>query len=531
MDYFFIAGRIDELADNSKKYASSKKGTDKENNNQATRFSSMDTLYIFVLIVLLYCFLYFFHLIMLSCSIFYCTTLRNMQLEIEVFRIRWFTSAFNQTIKVWTTNRIKFWHAWFDVGVFVTILLLPLSILILVYVTMNIFLQQPSLHDNESGQVLQIMVPGVDIPVNEIGYYITSILACTVWHEMGHAISAVSEDVRLYGFGFLLAFIVPIAYVQISNEKLILSPMRSQLRIMCAGVWHNLVLTIMAVMFLNLDSWLYKPLYSTNTGISVRMILPNSPLIGPTGLMIHDIVYKINDCSVTNSQEWNDCILNAMRKPNPGYCASEDFVRKYDDLAFTKPSPAPLFDCCDEKMKEHGHLCFQFIRNSTNITIYSCLPARVVITQSHNYCPPNFNCLEHRNYCLQPCTENITKVVKIQRLNKKDVLFIGDPADIFRTVVVSNWLPKFAGLSPEFPETINIICNYIVIFSSGLAIVNVIPCFYFDGHYIIDIIILTVLQFTTVHQRFHRLTTLSIKIGGTLLLSINLLYMLLDKLF
>ena len=485
----------------------------------------METLYIFVLIGLLHCSLYFIHTILLLYCTSYTNLLRNLQLEIGFLRLRWYTTVLNQTLKNWATKKKRFWHIWFDIGICITILIFPLSILLLIQMTRNIFIYQPTLRGDNESQVLQLVVPGVDIPMNEVGYYFTALLVSTTIHEMGHALSAVSEDVRLYGLGFILFFIVSVAYVQICNDKLLLSPMRSQLRIMCAGVWHNFILAMVAMVFLHFGSWLYTPFFSTETGVFVRSILPNSPLIGPTGLMTHDTVYKINDCSVSNNQEWADCILYTIRESNPGYCALEDFVEKYDK--FVEPSN---LDCCDSKVK-HDHLCFMFSRNFKDVNLtYSCLPARVVITQSHNFCTTNSDCLGKRNYCLKPLLENSTKVVKIQRLDKNDVLFIGYPADIFYTVVVSNWVSKYTFLSPEFPETVTLLLQYIVMFSSGLAVINVIPCFYFDGQYIVDILIRLILQLTVGHQRFHKVGCLSIKVCGTLILSINVLYMLAQKL-
>lgn len=389
--------------------------------------------------------------------------------------------------------------------------------------TTNVLMHQPNLQDDNSSQVLQLVVPGVDIPMNEVGFYITALLVSTSFHEMGHALSAVSEDVRLYGTGFILFFIISVAYVQICNDKLLSSPVRSQLRIMCAGVWHNIVLAMMAMMFLSLGTWLYKPFFSTESGVSVRRMLPNSPLIGSTGLMVHDTIYKINDCSVKNSREWINCVLHTMREPNPGYCASEDFLEKH----MKREASPNEFECCDSTRKD-DHLCFKFLPNLKDNFTYSCLPARTVITQSEKFCRSDADCLG-RKYCLTPLVENSTKVVQIQRLDKKDVLFIGYPADIFNTVVVSDWVSKFAFVSSEFPENVNLVLGYIVIFSSGLAVINVIPCFYFDGQYIVDILIRLVLQATVGHQRFHSIMCLSTKVAGTLLLSFNVLYMLFHK--
>lgn len=115
-------------------------------------------------------------------------------------------------------------------------------------------------------------MPGVNLPFNEIGYYVLSLAICSIFHEFGHALAAAREDVQLFGVGLLIAFIVPIAYVQMSSEQLSSLPLFNQLRILCAGVWHNIILAVMAVAFLLLTTWLWAPLYTSGHGLYVKSI-------------------------------------------------------------------------------------------------------------------------------------------------------------------------------------------------------------------------------------------------------------------
>lgn len=95
-------------------------------------------------------------------------------------------------------------------------------------------------------------------------------------HELGHALAAAREDVQLFGLGILVAFIIPIAYVHISSEQLTSLPLKNQLRITCAGIWHNIVLATIAATVLMLSTWLWAPFYSLGNGIYVKTILPVS---------------------------------------------------------------------------------------------------------------------------------------------------------------------------------------------------------------------------------------------------------------
>lgn len=119
-------------------------------------------------------------------------------------------------------------------------------------------------------------LPGVNLPFNELGYYTTTLAICSIVHELGHALAAAKEEVQLFGLGMFIFFIIPIAYVHISNEQLTMLPLRNQLRVTCAGVWHNIVLATVAAALLVFCTWLWAPLYSIGSGVYVKTILPVS---------------------------------------------------------------------------------------------------------------------------------------------------------------------------------------------------------------------------------------------------------------
>lgn len=122
-------------------------------------------------------------------------------------------------------------------------------------------------------------LPGVDVPFNEIGYYIVTLAICSIVHELGHALAAAREDVQLFGLGMLIIFIIPIAYVHLSNEQLVSLPLRNQLRVTCAGIWHNIILATVAAAILVFSTWLWSPLYNLGSGVYVKTILPVSDKI------------------------------------------------------------------------------------------------------------------------------------------------------------------------------------------------------------------------------------------------------------
>ena len=106
----------------------------------------------------------------------------------------------------------RFLSIWFTLGTLVTIILIFPAIFILIYNLNNNTLPShyggvsaaniPSnpVKDNDqktysNGAKLsfQVMLPGVTLPISEIGYYVMALLLCSVIHEAGHAVAALQE--------------------------------------------------------------------------------------------------------------------------------------------------------------------------------------------------------------------------------------------------------------------------------------------------------------------------------------------------
>lgn len=74
---------------------------------------------------------------------------------------------------------------------------------------------------------------------------------------------------RVNGFGIFMMIIYPGAFVDLSSEHLqVVSPLR-QLRIYCAGVWHNFVIVIIAIIILLSLPVLLLPVYSQGHAVAI----------------------------------------------------------------------------------------------------------------------------------------------------------------------------------------------------------------------------------------------------------------------
>ncbi|XP_012261670.1 membrane-bound transcription factor site-2 protease [Athalia rosae] len=490
----------------------------------------MDSINILIGIGLIHCTLFFFDTFFKSCSHYpYLYFLENTGLEIQVLRVKWYTTACNRMIMKWAMDRSRFWLAWFNAGVIITVLLLPIASFIILKMTFSLWIGQSP---KDSGiQTLEPMLPGVNLPLNEIGYYAATLALCSIVHEFGHALAAAREDVQVFGMGLLVAFVIPVACAHLNSEQLGALPIYNQLRILCAGVWHNIVLATLAAATLILTTWLWAPLFTVGQGVTVKTILPNSPLLGPTGLLERDTIYKINDCHVNDGDDWYHCILTAVRQPTPGYCITQKLIQDHDESVPAWHMANGAVSCCGDDSEEGGSLCFEYIEGPPAAPLqlppHSCLPARLVILNTQRFCQYSHHCAPHEMHCMQPSLDNVTKVVQIKRREGKDVLFIGHPGEIYRTVDVSDWVPKYSFLSSDVPEALALLCKYVTVFSAGLAIVNVVPCFYFDGQYIVGALFL--LRSKIRHKSLRQALALCVTCIGTLLLGVNLLYIFVNK--
>jgi len=101
------------------------------------------------------------------------------------------------------------------------------------------------------------------------------VLVCSYWQCIrvtSRLYCVAREKVRVHGFGVFILAIYPGAFVDISTEQLQTATPVQQLRIYCAGVWHNFVIVIVALItLLLLPSFLF-PLYSSGQAAFVTFV-------------------------------------------------------------------------------------------------------------------------------------------------------------------------------------------------------------------------------------------------------------------
>lgn len=335
--------------------------------------------------------------------------------------------------------------------------------------------------------VIEPVVPGVNLPASELGYYGLTLVLCSIVHELGHALAAVLENVNLLDTGANIFYILPVAYVNLSTEKLSSLSRKNVLKILCAGVWHNLVLTFIAFLLFQALPFIFSSFYHINKGVTVTSIVKHSPLLGFKGLNIGDTIHRINDCDVYDENKWYSCLQN-LEDHRPAFCIEPDLVHNLDESIPLKHLENGNLDCCDREKSKN--ICFEYLDMADGILelpSHACLPGRTVVEKSTNFCTINPHTCSSGFYCFRPILANGTNLFKIIS-SQKNIIYLGLASDIYRTVEISSYIPNIFFKSTVLPDIVTKFVKYTAVFSLGLAIVNVIPFIYMDGEHIADIL-------------------------------------------
>lgn len=123
------------------------------------------------------------------------------------------------------------------------------------------------------------------------------------------------ENVRVLSFGLFVLFVYPGAFVELNTDQLeIATPVR-KLRIFTAGVWHNFVLAIAALLFSSSLPYMLRPFYTLNEGVVVTWISQvnyNPPFVyievtlhaQLNPILDHYIIWTIHEFHFGNSKKF-----------------------------------------------------------------------------------------------------------------------------------------------------------------------------------------------------------------------------------
>lgn len=124
-------------------------------------------------------------------------------INIKFFSIKFHTTTFNRMLVKYSSKLPRIYKMSFKLGVYVTSLLFPVALVLVLISTFSSGSSGGSSDgiSEKSSEIvrLEILLPGVNLPISQFGYYIVSMLICSVVHELGHGIAAVLEEIPVVG--------------------------------------------------------------------------------------------------------------------------------------------------------------------------------------------------------------------------------------------------------------------------------------------------------------------------------------------
>ena len=433
--------------------------------------------------------------------------------------IRLYTTRYNWLFMKAEGSRVA--RLWFGCGTIFGVLLYFTSIALLSYTLYK------GCVGSDKEQVLTPVMPGLNLPSNDVPYYLSTLLFSALFHEAGHALAAASEMVRVNGWGVFLLLVYPGAYVELHPDHLALISAARQLRIYCAGVWHNLVMALCGIAVFFLLPLLLMPLYNRGTG-AVVLYLPEQSVLADK-VAPSNVLTDVNTCPVSGTEDWYKCVQEQARAPITGYCMPMSTLEKYQtySVADTTALPEGGRGCCPDDSQ--SDLCFHMVassRDGTNITthtVYVCLAARAVVT--HTNCFHSIECRGvHQSTCVFPSIPSSSRLVKIKHnANTPDVLYLGEPRGLYASVVVGDYNPRTQYIPLTLPVVITTQLLYIVSLSGAFAVLNVVPAYALDGQWVTIAMVEAWLQHYIPSQKSRTLFCNCILFIGTFLLIANII--------
>uniref|UniRef100_A0A8B9YZN7 Membrane-bound transcription factor site-2 protease n=1 Tax=Buteo japonicus TaxID=224669 RepID=A0A8B9YZN7_9AVES len=440
-------------------------------------------------------------------------------LSVSPFHMRWQTALFNRQFYNWGRWKPRFLYLWFSIGMVFGIVAMFGSVILLGKTLMQTLTQMltedgSSFSDSrclmtstgkdlgsagnpQQQEECEGTVPGVNLPVSQLTYFFSAILISGVIHEVGHGVAAIREQVRFNGFGIFIFIIYPGAFVDLFTTHLqLISPVQ-QLRIFCAGVWHNFVLGVASFMGLFLLPAILFPFYYTGVGALVTEVAEDSPANGPRGLFVGDLVTNLQDCPVYSVEDWNSCLGDISEKSQVGYCISAATLQQLSFPARVYRRLDGTVECCSNNSLTD--ICFSY-SNNLDSHLYACLPARKVIEAS-KVCRTNMDCQKDfvSSFCVTPSLENQTRLIRVKHPPHIDMLYVGHPMHLQNKKYVL----------------------YLISLSGALAVINAVPCFALDGQWILNSFLEATLSSLIVEKQNRELVGFLILLAGSALLAAN----------
>ncbi|KAJ2704912.1 hypothetical protein FB645_002865 [Coemansia sp. IMI 203386] len=405
-------------------------------------------------------------------------------------------------------------------------------------------------HD-EGSQLLRPVIPGLTLPLGHIWYYLIALVVCALVHEFGHALAAAGcAGVRMRKMGVFILGLYPGAFVDLPREQLEKQPVKSQLRVVCAGVWHNAVTALVAWLLVysgglglifSVTGW-----SKVADGVVVVDVSQSSPLYDRIPLL--STISRIDDVMLSAAQDSflaNDTISNSHRLFASSMFGSSPIARWtkiLTDTANNRDTTGAGFCVWERENMDDGLCCemtSQFpLGESPDTDIYCfdpysssqlmsvpmtdetmCFNLKTVFERSdlQQRCHSHIDCesLRYGQTQIQRGTDIVgvrrdramcalpsspfpdSRVARIyyrspNGINEDDqlIIYVGSLASLWLDIQVSSLRPRWLWLPYKLPSWTESLLQYVLSFSLAFCLLNAVPAWYLDGDHILRLLLI-----------------------------------------
>jgi membrane-associated protease RseP (regulator of RpoE activity) len=198
----------------------------------------------------------------------------------------------------WLAGPKRFWRAWSNVGVGITLVVMVGTFALLLFQGLSI-LQNPPAPTQVNQPQNFLVIPGVNdfLPLSVAPEIVFGLLVGLVVHEGGHGLLCRVEDIDIESMGLVFLTIIPVgAFVEPDEESQRAADRGGRTRMFAAGVTNNFAITIVAF------ALLFGPVVGTigvAPGMAVQGTFDGSPA-GDAGIGSGDRILSVAGQNVSS---------------------------------------------------------------------------------------------------------------------------------------------------------------------------------------------------------------------------------------
>jgi S2P endopeptidase len=356
----------------------------------------------------------------------------------------------------------RFWGPWFTAGSLFA--LVGMAIGTIGLVGHLVWLLRMSVAERAtSTPVLVPVIPGVNVPLTDMFYYVFAILIATAVHEAGHALAALSNRCVVDGVGLASFLVLPAAFTDVRRQDLELSTRAVRLRVLGAGAWHNIALCVFVLLLILCMPLLLWPLYGSGSG----MLVVRSSCAVPQG----SIVVSLNDCPVQNAGDWSACFSSLVSADRQAFCVSSSALKEAQ----------VDHECCEQ----HYNGPMQCFHQRSNMY---CMVASAIVGSSRT-CNITHSCAVG-TVCVDAAMSTLeARLLWVRLADGSLVVMRGAAGWLWYSLTLSPMVPRLhLPFLVGFDLQLLRLLHYIVSLSGALGLLNLLPVHQLDGSHILDVL-------------------------------------------